>query len=317
MTIRLPVRLVAGIGAAAVASLALAAQSPDSGDRTRFYVAGAGLQLAADGLALPAPTGAEAATFTPVPAPGLRSVLSDDHATDASSIDSNGWRFERGVRKASYPQLPRGAAPLAAAEAFAYGLDAVVLTPTSDDVGELGSLLRFLRAQNQPQWKPLANIGVVDDGSPAMGGALNALTSRNLLYRVIPKPQRHFDLIVRPGSTDFPRDVVAHPSDFAARVREKLGDAKPLVRVSGTSTAVVRLVGNDPFERLFVLSYSRNHLQSGVRISLRDRYQPIAQAFYRVQAGGRLTDIGQVEQRTEFTLPTFSTIAIIDLVPTR
>ena len=34
----------------------------------------------------------------------------------------------------------------------------------------------------------MANIGVVEDKSPALDEVLNMLTRRNLLYRVVPRP---------------------------------------------------------------------------------------------------------------------------------
>src|SRR5262245_11218654 len=95
---------------ALAAALAYAADSP-----RRFYAAGAGSKLVADGLAAAPPAGV---TFQEVPPPGLRSVQNEAQATTAPWIDSNGWRFQRGLDKANYARLPAGAAPLAAAEAF-------------------------------------------------------------------------------------------------------------------------------------------------------------------------------------------------------
>ena len=45
----------------------------------------------------------------------------------------------------------------------------------------------------------MANIGIVDDGSPAMEEVLNMLTRRNLLYRVVtaPDPQTRPDRAAR------------------------------------------------------------------------------------------------------------------------
>src|SRR5205085_5825559 len=103
----------------------------------------------------------------------------------------------------------------------------------------------------------MANIGVVDDKSPQMDEVLNMLTRRNLLYRVVAAPDRKLDLNVQLGSKDFPKESAQNPSDFAARVRAKLGDEKRLVRLYGTSTVIARLTGDAKRARLYLLSYAR------------------------------------------------------------
>ena len=250
---------------------------------------GAAAALAAEGLAAPAP--AETAAFQDVPAPALRNVPNDGYAqvTLAPWVESNGWRFQRGLRRARYAKLPRGMAPIAAAEAFAFEVDAVVDADPAD-VDELGRLLRFLRehAPPQPGWPALADLGVVDDGSPEMGEALNMLTRRNLLYRIVTRPERGLALTVQPGSRDFPRDALANPSDFAARVREKLGDDRRLVRVYGTNTTIARLTGDGRHVRLTLLSYSRNHTQQNVRVRLLGRLEPRTFAPFGAPAGAAL-----------------------------
>ena len=264
------------------------------------------------GLARPPPDGAQA-EFREVPAPALRNAPNSGYAqaTLAPWVESNGWRFQRGLQKASYATLPAGAAPLAAAEAFAFGVDAV-LNPDPADVRELGNVLGFLKKQEQPPWPALANVGVIDDGSPEMGEVLNMLTRRNLLYRVVTKPDRQLDLTVQLGTTDFPKS--ANPSDLAARVRDKLGDDKRLVRVYGTTTAIARLTGDGRRLRLFLLSYSRNRLQQDVRVRLLGRFRPVTSAAYSGAAPEpTLTDVENPGASTEFTLPMFTTIAIIDL----
>src|SRR5262245_32221871 len=102
----------------AAAALAPAADSP-----RRFFATAAGAKLVEQGLAAAPPT---VVAFTEVPPPGLRSVQNEAQATTAPWIDSNGWRFQRGLDKANYSKLPAGAAPLAAAEAFAFGVDAIL-----------------------------------------------------------------------------------------------------------------------------------------------------------------------------------------------
>ena len=52
---------------------------------------------------------------------------------------------------------------------------------------------------------PIANIGVLDDGSPSLGEVMNLLSRRNLLYRVVTKPDSSLDLNVKVGVGAVPR----------------------------------------------------------------------------------------------------------------
>jgi hypothetical protein len=281
--------------------------------RTRFHVTESGTSLVAEGLAAPAPSGAAAAAFEVVLPPGVRNVPNVAQATTAAWIDSNAWRFQRGLQKAHYARLPPGAAPLAAAEAFSFDVDAI-LNPDPADVPELGRMLRFLRTQERPALPVMANVGVIDDGSPAMAEVLNMLTRRNLLYRVVPRPDRSLDLTVQVGTRDFPKESMANPSDFAARVRAKLGDDKRLVRLYGTSSTIARLTGDRQRARLNLIAFGRGRGgQPGVRVRVLGRYQPSGLAAYGAPPEAALADVQNPGNATEFLLPTFTTIAIVEL----
>src|SRR5260370_15229198 len=106
-------------GTAALACIAFSQPARNSTEGVRFYVTGAASSLVNEGLAAKAPTDSEAAAFQPVPNPGIRFQPNEAQATTAPWIDSNAWRFQRGIRKANYTKLPQGSAPLPAAEAFA------------------------------------------------------------------------------------------------------------------------------------------------------------------------------------------------------
>jgi hypothetical protein len=283
----------------------------------QIYVTTAGSSLVDQGLAAAAPAGSEAASFQPVPGPGVRFQVNEAQATAAPWIDSNAWRFERGVTKANYAKLPAGSAPLAAAEAFAFHVDAI-LNPDPADLQELGKMLQFLKTREQPPMTVMANIGVVDDHSPAMGEILNMLTRRNLLYRVIPAPDSKFDVVVQLGSKDFPKEAAANPSEFAARVRAKLGDDKRLVRLYGASTTIAHLTGDGKRTRLYLLTYGRSRSQQGsaqqsIRIRVLGSYRPVRFAGYGAAADAKLTDIEHPENTTEFSVPPFNICAIVDL----
>src|SRR5205823_7438369 len=115
---------------------------------------------------------------------------------------------------------------------------------------ELGNVLGFLKRQTQAPWPALANIGVIDDGTAEMGEVLNMLTRRNRLCRVVTRPDHQLDLTLQLGTPDFPKSAAANPSDLAARVRDKLGDDKRLVRVYGTNSTIARLTGDGRRVRL-------------------------------------------------------------------
>jgi hypothetical protein len=290
---------------------AASAAAPD-----RLYVTKAASALVDEGLAAAAPDGAEAAAFQEVPAPNVRYLPNVARATNIPWIDSNGWRFARGVRKARYATLPPGSAPLAAAEAFVFEVDAI-LNPDPKDVEELGRMLRFLKALEQPPMPPLVNVGVIDDGSPVMGEVLNLLTRRNLLYKVVQKPDRAVDVNVQLDTPDFPKDAAANPYEFAARVRAKVGDDKRLVRLYGTSTVLARLTGDATRARLFLLSFDNRRQQNAgaqaIRGRVRGRYQPKRFAGYGADAAAALTDLRHPGDATEFWVPSFKTCAVVDL----
>ena len=195
-----------------------------------------------------------------MPSPGVRYLPNVARATNVPWIDSNGWRFARGLRKANYVKLPAGSAALAAAEAFVFNVDAIV-NPDPKDVDDLGTMLRFIKSQEAPPMPELVNIGVVDDGSPVMGEVLNLLTRQNLLYKVVKKPDPGLDVNVQLGTPDFPAEAAANPYEFAARVRAKLGDDKRFVRLYGTSTVIARLTGDAKRARLYLLSFGSRRQQ--------------------------------------------------------
>jgi hypothetical protein len=298
---------------------ALACSGPAGTTRTghTLYVTAAASSLVDRGLAAAAPNDADAAGFHTVPSPGVQYRPNTAQATSAPWVDSNGWRFQRGVRKASYRTLSAGAASLAAAEAFTYGVDAI-LNPDRSDVEALGRMLTFLRAQEQLSLPVMANIGIVDDRSPLMGEALNMLTRRNLLYRVVMAPDPNLDLTVRLGTKEFPTAAAANPSDLAARVRAKLGDDNRLVRIYGSSTVIAYLVGDGARARLHFLAYGgrrrqQGRTQEGLRIRLLGRYRPVKVAAYGAPQDARLADVDNLDDATEFSLPAFDTYALVDL----
>ena len=102
-----------------------------------------------------------------------------------------------GSRRRFTRRCPRGSAALAAAEAYAYGVEAV-LHPDPADLPALNKMLDYLKSIDQPVLPVMANIGVKDDGSAVAGEAMNLLGRRNLLYRVVKSDDPKLDLNVAP-----------------------------------------------------------------------------------------------------------------------
>jgi hypothetical protein len=162
-----------------------------------------------------------------------------------------------------------------------------------------------------------------------MDEVLNMLTRRNLLYRVLSAPDRSLDLTVQLGSKDFPKESALDPSDFAARVREKLGDDRRLVRLYGASTVIAHLTGDGKHARLFLLSHTRgtgrNRGQGQgwgeggqyIRVRLLGRYEPVKFAGFGAAEGAQLIDLQHPGNTTEFSVPFFNTLAVIDLEPNK
>src|SRR5262245_34404935 len=65
----------------------------------RLYLTAAASSLVEQGLAAAAPAGPDAASYQEIPSPGVRYLPNVARATNIPWIDSNGWRFARGMRK--------------------------------------------------------------------------------------------------------------------------------------------------------------------------------------------------------------------------
>ena len=248
--------------------------------------------------------------YTQVPPPAMKMRADVGAATSIPWIDSNGWRYRRGVTKTYYATLPPGSSPLAAAEAFAYGADSV-LAPDSADLSAISSMLRFLQSIPPVDLPAMANIGVIDDGSPLLGEVLNLLTRRNLLYRIVKEKDSKLDLVVQLGSEQFPKASAANPSDFAARVREKVSDEKRLLRVYNSSTVIGHLTGDKGRARLHLLNYARRPAKD-VQIRILGEYSKVALRD-STDAQIKAMDISKHRGGTEFRIPSLQTYTIVDL----
>src|SRR5690349_9504048 len=145
------------------------------------------------------------------PRPGVASP------TRAPWIVSSGWRFLRSPSTKYSYSLPAGKGSLAAAEAFAYGADAVLKIDQAD-LPAVGAMFSFFDSLPREDLPPVADFGVVDDGTAMTGEVMNLLVRRNLLFHVEKGPVAQYRLNVIIGSAAFPREDAADPSSFAQKV---------------------------------------------------------------------------------------------------
>ena len=130
---------------------------------------------------------AELASREALPSPGLAPRAGLASPTRSPWIVANGWRFTAHPGTKYVYDVPAGKAALAAAEAFAYGADAVLRIDPAD-VGTVGEMLTFLEALPAVDLPAVSELTIVDDGSAITGEVMNLLARRNLLFRVL-QPQ--------------------------------------------------------------------------------------------------------------------------------
>jgi len=231
-------------------------------------------------------------------------------ATRRPWIDANGWRFARNPAGKFYYDLPQGKAAMAIAEAFAYNAD-VVLKIDPADLAEAGAMFAFIKNLTGENYPPVADIGVVDDKSPETGEVMNLLARRNLLFKVVATPAPQFRVNIELGSKEYRRAEAANPSEFAQKIRQRLGDENRSLRVYGTETVICRLTGDGARARLHLLNYGGREID-GLRLRLRGGYGRVdARAF----GHGRVDpeDFVKDETATEFSVSGVGIYTVIDL----
>ena len=232
-------------------------------------------------------------------------------ATRRPWIDANGWMFTRHPREQFiYDELPAGKAAIAAAEAYAYGVDAL-LPIAAEDLKTAATVIDDLRSLPVLRLPVVADFTVVDNDSPQIDEVLNLLTRRNLLYRIVPAPIESYSINIRLGTREYPDEAAADPSAFAQTIRLRLGDQNRSLRVYGSEVVIARLTGDVDRARVHLLNYSGRQAE-GLRIRVRGNYRL-----------GALTTLGLARQTLEEprvekgsfegTIPKMGTYAVIDL----
>lgn len=232
-------------------------------------------------------------------------------ASRAPWIQSNGWQLLRTPSSRFYYDAPGRAAGLAAAEAFAYGAEALVHTDATG-VKPFAEMLAFLRGLEQFDFPALADIAFQDDGSDTAGEVLNLMLRNNLLVLPVSRADAKAKLNVRLGTAQFPLETAQDPAAMAHLVRSTLGDDRRSLRMYGTQVVLARVTSNGARVRVALLNYDGARRKvDGLHIRILGRFsQPTAAA-----PGGpiSLTDYTVDDQATEFTLPELVSFAVIDL----
>jgi hypothetical protein len=245
-----------------------------------------------------------------LPSPGITARAGLASPTRSPWIVANGWRFTRHPGAKYRYDLAAGKATLAAAEAFAYGADALLKIDPAD-VASLGAMLKFLEGLAPASLPAIADLAVVDDGAAITGEVMNLLARRNLLYEVVKAPSTRYRLNIALGSREYPVEDAADPSAFALRIRRVLTDEQRALRIYGTEVVIGRLTGDAGRIRLHLINYGGREIE-GLRIRLRGAYST---GDASVEGVGRvpLQDHVVADGATEFSLPRIGTYAAIDL----
>jgi hypothetical protein len=262
------------------------------------------------GFSVTAITASELAAREPLPVPGITARPGVASPTRAPWIVANGWRFLRNPSTKFSYTLPAGKAALAAAETFAYGVDAI-LTVDPADVGAFGAMTAFLETIPALDLPPVADLAVVDDGSPVTGEVINLLVRRNLLFELGRTPSSRFSVNVKVGDPAYPVAEAADPSTFVLKIRRQITDEKRSLRVYGSEVVICRLSGDNSRARLHLINYGGREIE-GLRIRVRGTYRG-GDAY--VSGAGRTALADQVasEGTTELSIPRLGVYAVVDL----
>jgi hypothetical protein len=236
-------------------------------------------------------------------APRVEMRMNVASATTAPWIVANGWHFLRAPGKTWCYKPPAGGAALAAAEAFAYGVTAEV-TPVEADRAELAKIQEFLRKIDRPKLPPVANVGLIDDGSDLTGEVLNLMSRRNILYRIVKQPDPKLPLNLTPKDE-------ADPYLYASEVRRKIGDEKRLLRLYGTEVVIGYLTGDGKRMRLHLLNYARRPVL-GLRVRVLGNWRKATLSVFG-QEKSEPGEFTHLDGGTEFSVPQMDAYAVADL----
>ena len=247
-----------------------------------------------------------------LPAPAVEYRPNIASATRSPWLVSNGWKFLQTPERRFLYDAQGPAAALAAAEAFCFGGQALVRTDSSG-LKPFQEMLGFLRRLAENNGPAEADIGFVDDGSPAAAEIMNLMVRDNLLFRVVSRPDPALKLTVRLGSKELPLEDAKNPVMAVHEIRARLTDEKRSFRLYGSAVVVGRLTKLPDGVRVHLLNYAGAERKvDGVRVRVLGQYRK-----HQIGAAGspteELLDYLVDRDATEFTLPELRSYAVIDL----
>ena len=245
-----------------------------------------------------------------LPAPGIVARAGVASPTRSPWIVANGWRATRRPAATYRYDLPAGKGVLAAAEAFAYGMDAVLKIDPAD-AAAVGALLHFLEQLPPADLPPVADVAVIDDGTAVTGEVMNLLARRNLLFAIVTAASPRFRVNITMGSREYPVEDAADPSAFALKIRRQLSDAQRALRIYGSEVVIARLTRDAARVRLHLINYGGRDIE-GLRVRLRGVYS-VAAVYIPSTDVAPLQDYAVADGATEFSLPRLGVYAMIDL----
>ena len=266
------------------------------------------------GFSAVAVSDAELASRERLPVPGITARAGLASPTRAPWIVANGWRFRRSPGRKYVYEVPAGKASLAAAEAFAYGADAVLKVEPAD-LNELGAMMTFLETLPAADLPDVADLAVVDDGSAVAGEVMNLLARRNLLYDIVKTASSRFRINIALGTREYPVEEATDPSAFASKIRRQLTDEQRTLRVYGSEVVLCRLTGDAARIRLHLINYGGPAIE-GLRIRLRGSYRD-AHVYIAGAPAAAPQDVTVADGATEFTVSRLGTYAVVDLGASR
>ena len=249
-----------------------------------------------------------------LPVPGIVARAGVASPTRSPWIVANGWRFMRQPAAKFRYELPAGKAVLATAEKHAYGADALLKIDPADAEAFRG-MTAFLEGLPPADLPPIADLGVVDDGTAVTGEVMNLLARRNLLYEIVKAPSSRFRVNIAVGSREYPVEEAANPSAFALKVRRQLTDEQRALRIYGSEVVIGRLTGDGRRIRLHLINYGGREIE-GLRVRIRG-VSAAGHAFAFGAGRVELMDHVVADGGTEFSLPRLGVYAVIDLNATR
>jgi len=240
----------------------------------------------------------------------MRSRAEVASATVRPWVNANGWRYLRAPEGRYWGDMPAGRAPLAAAEAFAYGADAVLAVDPAD-LESAGRMLAFLASVPERTLPAARDVVVVDDGSPPVAEILNLMARRNLLFAVAGPEAPDAALNVRLGSKEFPRTEARNPESFALSVRRRLTAERRALRLYGSEVVLARLLRDEGHARLHLLNYG-SRVIDGLRVRLLGRWVPEEVRVFG-QSATAAEALLSADGATEFSLGQLGPHAVVDL----